>query len=76
MYLFFTQFKKGYHHITYPTPTLIPSILFIKKPYTTTFTDIQRITLGSNICSQWGQCSTKKLTTTEKSNENYDCNKL
>ena len=44
--LFFTRFKRRHHPIVYPIHTLIPSPLQ-KKPYTSHFTDIQRITLGS-----------------------------
>ena len=44
--LFFNKFKKEYHPMVYSFPTLIPSPLQ-KKPYTSPFTDVQRISLGS-----------------------------
>ena len=39
----------GYHPIVYPIPTLISPPLFVKNLYTTAFTDMQRITLGSTM---------------------------
>ena len=59
----------GYHPIVYPIPTLIPSPLFVKKPYTSPFSDVQIITLGSAMYIKVyfiNQCSTIKLTNSEK----------
>ena len=39
-YFFFTKFKRWYHPIVYPIPTLIP------KPYSSSSTDVQRTALG------------------------------
>ena len=74
--LFFTQFKNGYHPIIYPICTLIPSPLFVKKPYTSPFT-MSREYLGSTMYIKayfLNKCSTTKLTNSEKQNENYDRN--
>ena len=64
----FTQFKTEYHRTVYPTPTLISSPLFVKKPYTTPFTNVQRITLESTIYLAYflSHSSTTKLTNSEK----------
>ena len=70
------MFKRGYHPIVYPIPTLIPSSLFVKNPYTSPFIDVHKITLGSTIDIKayfLNQCNTAKLTNSEKYNENYDC---
>ena len=73
--LLFTKFQRGYHPRFYLIPTLPSSLQ--KKPYTSPFTDVQRIILGSamHIKGLFSKSmhSTIKLTNLEKLNENYDC---
>ena len=67
---------RGVSPIVYSIPTLIPFPLFVGKPYTTCFIDVQIITLRSLMYMKayfLYQCHTTKLTNSEKKNENYDC---